>query len=60
MICKNNEVCNEAYEWHINDCYKYGEPICVGTSKGNELQYARIAAVYDILGRLKSEYRNED
>ncbi|MDH6674274.1 hypothetical protein M2277_004966 [Paenibacillus sp. LBL] len=54
MLCLGNKSVNEVHPWYLNDCYEYGESICVGESENREHLYAKIVSVYDALGRLKS------
>lgn len=55
-MIRSNEVVNQVTESYLNDCFKYGETICVGEWSNRELKYSKIIEVYDLLGRLKHTY----
>ncbi|MFB5758982.1 hypothetical protein [Paenibacillus medicaginis] len=53
MMClQEGQSVNEVKSWHINDCFKFKIPICVGL-KYKTFEYSMIEAVYDIRGNYK-------
>jgi hypothetical protein len=38
-------ILNSVHDYYLDDCVRYGQPICIGRYDNGELKYAKIIAV---------------